>query len=306
LKNSFLRLHTAEDIDAQVEKILRGLGSPPPPLTLDDVRALLKLDRHYYSSRDTGAVREVASRIYVAGKQILSNPMLLWEAIRKADLKALYVPDRRRILIDADQPKLKHRWNEAHEIGHSVIPWHKATMLGDDKTSLSQACYEHTEAEANYAAGRLLFLRDRFIEEVNDLSPTIISIKEVKRTYGNTLTSTFWRLIESREDTIFGAISCHPKLLSPQFDSTNPLRYFIRSRTFAQQFSLISESEVWSHMQTYCTRARGGPLGQAEIVLLDDNGQRHLFSLETFFNSHEALTLGVYIRPLSVVVSVVS
>jgi hypothetical protein len=61
LKNSFLRIYTAEDIDAQVEKILRGLGSPPPPLKLDDVRALLNLDRRYYSSRDTGAVREVAS-----------------------------------------------------------------------------------------------------------------------------------------------------------------------------------------------------------------------------------------------------
>ena len=30
-----------------------------------------------------------------------------------------------------DEPKLKHRWNEAHEVGHSIIPWHKAYLHGD-------------------------------------------------------------------------------------------------------------------------------------------------------------------------------
>jgi hypothetical protein len=45
VRNSLLRVHTAQDIDDQVDKVLRGLGNPPPPLSLDDVRALLKLDR---------------------------------------------------------------------------------------------------------------------------------------------------------------------------------------------------------------------------------------------------------------------
>ena len=157
MRNLLLRVHTAKDIDAQIEKIFRGLGSPSPPLSLDDVRALLKLDRQYYSSHDDNALREVASKIFVATKQIITRPTILLDAIRKADLKALYIPDQKRILLDKDLPILKHRWNEAHEIGHSVIPWHKATWRGDDKNTLSEACAEHTENEANYAAGRLLF-----------------------------------------------------------------------------------------------------------------------------------------------------
>ena len=39
------------------------------------------------------------------------------------------------------------------------------------------------------------------------------------------------------------------------------------------------------------------PLGQAELALTDDNGERHRFYFETFFNQYDALTLGRYLRP---------
>ncbi len=297
MRNHLLRVHTAEDIDVQVDKVLRGLGNPPPPLSLDQVRELLKLDRHYYSSRNDSAVREIASRIWVAGQQIIARPMILIDAIRKADLKALYIPDRKRILIDEDLPKLKHRWNEAHEIGHSIFPWHKATMLGDDKVTLSQACNEHTENEANYAAGRMLFLRNRFTQESNDSHPTLDLVKQLKGAYGNTMTSTLWRVVETSERIIFGAVSCHPRHLGDDFDVSEPLKYFIRSPQFMRRFSGINEAILWTHLQQYCSWARGGPLGAEEVILFDDNGDRHVFRMETFYNRYEALTMGVYLRP---------
>lgn len=295
-----MRVFAAEDIDAQIEKILRGLGSPPPPLSLDDVRELLKLDRQYYSSTNDGPAREIVSRMWVAGQQIVSRPMLLIEAIRKADLKALYIPDKKRILIDADLPVLKHRWNEAHEIGHSIIPWHKNTMLGDDKVTLSQVCTARTENEANYAAGQLLFLRNHFAAESNDSEPTLALVKSLKKDYGNTMTSTLWRFVETSEKTIFGAVSVHPRRLSDEFNQEEPLRYFIRSPKFIHGFSLIDEVVLWSHMQSYCSSARGGPLGTEEVILLDDNGERHLFRMETFYNRYDALTMGVYLKPYPV------
>lgn len=304
MRNLLLRVHTAEDIDAQVEKIFRGLGSPKPPLSLDDVRELLKLDRRYYSSRDDSVLRDVASRIYVASKQILARPTLLIDAIRKADLKALYIPDQKRILLDKDLPILKHRWNEAHEIGHSIIPWHMSTaMLGDDKITLSEACNEHTESEANYAAGRLLFFRDQIVEEVNDVRPTMKHIRQFKESYGNTMTCTLWRVIESSRRTICGAISEHPHRLSDSFNEADPLRYFIRSPKFARSFSSVSEMELWKHIRCYCSGRKGGPLGESEITLIDDNGEAHDFHFETFFNSYDALTLGVYLRKRPMVAS---
>lgn len=68
MKNIIVSGHEAEDIEQQVSKILRGLGNPEPPLSLDDVRELLRLDRQFYSSSDQSAVREVVSRMMVAGK----------------------------------------------------------------------------------------------------------------------------------------------------------------------------------------------------------------------------------------------
>ena len=156
----------AIDIDKQVNKILRGLGNPSPPLRLADVRELLRLDLGYYSATDTGLLRETVSRLMVAGKQVLARPSILWDAIRKRDLKALYVPDRKRILLDSDLPKLKQRWGEAHEISHSVLPWHQLFMHGDPNQTLSMSCEIEIESEANFAAGRLLFFGERFKEEL--------------------------------------------------------------------------------------------------------------------------------------------
>ncbi len=40
MKNIFVHGHEAEDIEEQVSKILRGLGNPEPPLSMEDVREL--------------------------------------------------------------------------------------------------------------------------------------------------------------------------------------------------------------------------------------------------------------------------
>jgi hypothetical protein len=167
VKNVSLGHRTLADIDGQVAKVLRGLGNAEPPVDLRLVRELLKLDRGYYSTTDDSLLRETFSRIKVAGLQVLKRPTILRDAVRTLSLKALYLPDQKRILLDQDLPVLKHRWNEAHEIGHDVIPWHAGMMLGDTEQTLTPACHQVMEAEANYAAGQLLFLASRFVAEAD-------------------------------------------------------------------------------------------------------------------------------------------
>lgn len=111
MKNIIVTGYEAQDIQEQVAKILRGLGNPEPPLKLEEVRELLRLDRRFYSSDNQSAVREVVSRLMVAGKQVVKRPTILFESIRKAKLSALWLPDKKRILLDESIPKLKHRWN---------------------------------------------------------------------------------------------------------------------------------------------------------------------------------------------------
>lgn len=299
MKNLPLGERTSTDIQKQVLKIWAGLGNPEPPIDLRMVRELLKLDYGYYSSSDDSLLRETVSRLMVAGKQILMRPTLIADAVKTASLKALYFPDQKRILIDSDSPKLKHRWNEAHEIGHDIIPWHRGMMLGDSDLTLAQSCHVAMEAEANYAAGHIIFPARRFLEEATSSEPTFAHIKKMSKVFGNTMTSTLWRFVEQAhgQRPMVALVSGHPHLRfrNPSFDPQNPCRYCVESPEFRKMFSHLTEIGLYKLLVGYCGSQSGGILGEDELVLADSNGGNHLFRFQTFFNRHEALTLGYWL-----------
>ncbi len=296
VKNRFLEAKTVRDIDAQVSKILRGLGSPTDRIDLADVRTLLELDRHYYSSQDDSALREFASRVIIAGKQVFNRPTLIFDVVKKFNVQALWVPDRKRILINQSLPEPKWRWTEAHEIIHSVVPWHAGAMMGDDEYSLTPSCHEQVEAEANYGAGRLLFLQGIFDEYVRSSVATFDLVQAAQETFGNTLTTTFWRLVESLDIPALGVIGKHPHHDRQTIDPEQPFRYFIRSRAFLEQFSSITEPDAFAMVKSYCTWKKRGPLGSKELLLKDDRGDEHVFLFETFSNKYDVLTLVTHVN----------
>ena len=299
--NTFLTDCEASDIDQQVAKVLRGIGNPEPPLRLEDVRELLELDLKFYSSNNDGYVRETISRIKVAGKQILKRPTILLDAIQKRDLKALWVPDRKRILIDETLPRLKWRWSEGHEIGHSIIPWHDEMMHGDNKRTLTPSAEQQLEAEANFAAGRLLFLGDKFKERLLSNPLTYASIDDLATVFGNTKTTTLWRAVETLEVPAFGLVTQHP---SQPVDQDKPtVRYFVRSKAFKEQFSRVTTQFLFAQLGPVC-RSGNGPIGRADVLLTDLNSDQHVFCLEAFHNSYETLTLGTHQRLRKLAVAV--
>jgi hypothetical protein len=291
MRNIELKPRIKGDIDSQVQRLLNALDNPDPPLRLADVRTALELDLQYYSSQQTGVLAEMSHRLRVGIHQVIRRPMLLVEVVRKLNLKALWIPDRKRILIDTDEPQLKHRWNEAHEIGHSITPWHEMCLHGDNQRTLTLACHHAVEAEANYAAGRLLFLQDRFATELLDSAIDMSAIRRLKKTYGNSMTTTLWRAVEHAPFPALGVVSVHPHYVPDNFDWVSPCKYFIRSPRFAQQFSAISETQTFRLLRTYCGWQTKGPLGGAEVILKDDNGAEHVFYAESFNNTYETLTI---------------
>ncbi len=293
MENQFLDQANAQEIDEYVAKILADLGSPEPPLNLNMVRELLRLDKAYYSSVDQGILQETVHRLKIAGKQIIKRPSLLLDAVKKFDLTALWLPDRKRILIDSELPKLKQRWGEAHEIGHSMIPWHEPLMHGDQRRTLSIACQQQVEKEANYAAGRLLFLQNRFVDEVRSGAVDFDRIRDLHATYGNTMTATLWRTVESMEIPAVGLVSIHPQEEAPE--GQDPVRHFLRSWSFAEQFASLTSKQLFLRLREFCYGKRGR-IGATEIILRDINGTPHIFSFECFHNSYDALTLGVHLR----------
>lgn len=310
MKNLILQPGVRQKIDRRVDKILRDLGNPEPPLRLEDVRELLRLDLGYYQSDSDGVLRRAAHSIVMAGKQVWKEPHRLLDAVKKWSIKALWIPDRRRILIDDNLPKPKHRWAEGHEITHSILDWHEVALHGDTELTMKPACLEKVEAEANYGAGQLLFLRERFVEEVMSSAPSIELIKRLADDFKNTKASTLWRLVETagRERPILGVMHYHPapRFASDKNDPANPCRHFIRSEAFAAMFSETSELAVFEHIKSYIRPMSGGPVGSQIVVLTDDNGDDHEFTFETFNFRHECLTLAVHLRKCPAVVAVSS
>jgi hypothetical protein len=287
-QNRILHPKTAEAIDSRVEKILKDLGHPKPPLSLADVRTLLKLDLGYYSSDDDSWLKEKIHQMKVAGKQVLEQPTLILNVVKSLGLKGVLLAEKRRILLDKEVPKPKHRWNEAHEITHDLLPWHDGIAHGDPETTLSPACHEQVESEANYGAGRLLFLGGSF-EEVLRSSPCEFKLVEALHAqYGNTLTTTLWRVVELSIDPCVGLVTCHPRKASGV--DADDIKYFIRSSAFMTEFAAVTAASLFNVVKGKCF-GRRGPLGDGEFPLSNARGESVDFCFETFFNGHDALTL---------------
>ncbi len=293
MKNLFFDERTAGDIERRVARLHRDIDYRGGRVELVDVRSLLRLDLAYYSANDSGLLGEIVHRLKVGAKQVIERPGLLVEAVRKFDLKALFVPDRKQILINMDLPDLKKRWSEGHEILHSVIPWHAEYMLGDNHATLAPNCHERIEAEANYGTGKLFFPPTEFADLYHAQPLDLARVKAIAGHFGNTITSTLWRCVESDDRPCFGVIGEHPRY--PR-DGEPEIEYLIQSPSFAQRFGGFSESDAATVVKSYCGYQRAGPLGAAEIVLHDDNHDEHIFFAETFCNRYNTLTLAQYVR----------
>lgn len=295
-----------KDIRDQVARILRDLGNPEPPLHLADVRALLSLDLQYYRSSDPSLIAELTHRFKLFARNSIPDAgRHLLSALSKSRLCAFWVPESSRILMDADVPEPKHRWVEAHEIIHSVTPWHKEHLLGDNLQTVDPACRAVLEAEANYGAGRLLSLQDRLTSDARDLALSFASIKCIAKRYSNSIVSTFWRTVEERDPAqpVFGVISVHPFHDDiGRHDGPNPWRYYIRSAAFRTQFSPIGAEMIFEVIRQHATHRRTGPVFSAEHVLADVAGDRWLFQVDSFSTKHALLTLGFPLRRHQLVV----
>lgn len=284
------------DICSIVEKVLSDLGNQEPPLRLEEVRHLLELDRTYYSSDDHSLFRRAAHKMTIAGKQIFKRPGLVKDVVKKRKLRALWEPDARQILIDAELPAPKKRWAEAHEIGHSLLDWHETYLHGDPKRTLSVACHIEIEAEANFAAGQLLFLGPLFNNQWLDSGRCLNDIRRLKSVFGNSLTTTLWRAVECSATETFGLLCQHPRYKD---DEDPAVDYFVQSRSFNEHFSEATADLLFESIIPICGYQRKGPLGGGAIELVDDNGVRCEFEVEIFNNTYQTLVFGSICRKLT-------
>ncbi len=313
MKNPQIGNSEKKQIDKAIKRLMSDMKGVEPPLNLAAVRSQLDLDLEYYSSKDSSLMKEIVHSIKVAGKVILGSETMLGKVIDKLGLRGMLFWDQNRILIDNQLHQARFRWAEGHEVGHTFCSWHKYYLLGDSKNELSPSCHATIEAEANYAAGQLLFMQDRFVAELMSLPISIASLKLLHKRFGNSNASTLWRMVEqyAGPHPLLGIVSEHPHRLSDDFDFCEPCRYVIESPRFRETFSNISEVQLFEILTTICNRRTRGPLGTEEVELIDNHGVRHEFVFESFcfpYNQpdgtkgFQVLTLALHKRQLSRVI----
>ena len=144
---------------AEIERIaaatLRDAGLTEPPLSVEILLQYVQLHRDYYDLANPGFLDRAKHKLRIDGHKLV-------DIINKVRLQAVLLFDENRICIDQELPKIKHPWASCHETGHRLLPWHKPFFFGDTAQTLDPNYQADLEAEANYAAGRLLFLGNRF------------------------------------------------------------------------------------------------------------------------------------------------
>lgn len=303
--------YEAIDINEHIDRLLRDLGYPEPPLRLEQVRDLQRLDLTYYAKSDLDLLDEMAHQATMAGAVIQSDAQTMLDVVNQADLKGLLLldDDKKKIYIDQEVVELKRRFIIAHEITHDLLPWHRSLLLCDNESTLSPSCHRTIEAEANYGGRRLIFMGKKFQEDARSLEFNWKTIEVLKRRFGNTLTTTLWQMICEREPShpAFGMISRHPYY--PEIGKSSngaSVSHFIRSDGFRSQFGNVQETEAFEEMASYATRRKRGPVGGDIRVFTDVNGDRFDFEMFTFSNTHMLLTYGHCVGPHRLVMDVKS
>jgi hypothetical protein len=137
--------------------------------------------------------------------------------------------------------------------------------------------------------------------EAADSIPSLNLLRSLSKGFGNVMTSTLWRFVEQAHGgrPIVAPVTGHPHPTrrKSDFDAAQPCRDCVKSPPFRERFGARKEMDLFTAIVAYCGSQGGGILGQSEVVLSDRNGEPHLFGFETFFNRHEALTLGHWLRP---------
>lgn len=291
-----------DEIHKHIARLLRDMGNPNPPLKLEEVRELQKLDLKYYSKSEINFLDEIAHQTFMAGKSIARKSKRMIDLVTEYKIRGMLMLNgsEKKIFIDNDVAKLKRRFLISHEIMHDLLPWHQALLLGDNEETLNPTFHQVMEAEANYGGRRLLFFGGQFQKEALDYDFNWETIKAVSKRYGNTLTITLWHMVCERnpQQPAFGLMSKHPyypDLCKKSGD--NNVAHFSRSKALIDRFPMLTEDNAYAAVCEHATMARIGWVGEGESILHDANGEAHTFTIFSFSNTYDLLTYGIYKEP---------
>jgi hypothetical protein len=180
-------LEAADEIGRQVDRLLRAADAygrfPTPVEDIVSAAALSQADE------------------YVLDDSLIAKaPAHLRALLRSAKHKIQGLVDRRERVVHVS-PAIDHdgkrRFIILHETTHDILPHQQDLLYADDNETLSPSTKRLFEREANQGAAELLFQRDRFARDANDLEVSIAAVWELADRYGSSFHAALRRYAEA-------------------------------------------------------------------------------------------------------------
>lgn len=220
----------------------------------------------------------------------------LWKRI----LGAIVFPEKTIYVDRQHQIAQRANFTQAHEIAHTLLPWHETAFLLDDEQQLFYGTKEELELEANFAAAHLIFQGRRYHERALQDEISIATPIELANHYGASLHASIRYYVEGHPDPVAVIVAGR----YTQFDGTLPIWTSFESDLFLARFgrlvdqvpgSALAVNDADSPLGRIAGAVRDEPGIVSEVVnLLNLNGDVKRFNAEGFFNQYSVF---IFVSP---------
>lgn len=278
---------TRREIDRVAWQTLRAAGITEPPVSVKALLEHLELSREFLDLQNPTFRDKMKHRIRVYGRK-------LNQILKKISLRAVLFHDQNRIVVDETLPAVKRDWPSFHEASHKILVWHNPYFgYGDTAQTLNPDWHERLEAEANRGASALMFCGPVFTKESRDTKPEWAVIEKLKERYDKSFSTTLRRYIEFGPKVPMVMLTSTASWADQPSDQKTRCRHFVPSPSFVEMFSEVTAEQLREQVDVNSKRRRGGLIADFTLCLKDDNGTKHEFRAESFFNSYYVQTLFV-------------
>ena len=223
---SYLKDDIKEEIRRVAGKTLKKARCSDPPVIIEPVYKIHNLQKKIF-------LKEDPEFIELSKKAGSNNPDIL--------RGVLFVKDGLAVARD-DGYDRRTKFVFIHELGHWNLPWHKQMLYKCTQFDLSPSARKQMEREANFYAGELCFMGDKFTESLFYSELSFNRIKDLADLFQMSKESTLRRTVElEHRPCAFITLDVNEK------DDKNFLKvkYPVHSESFKKDYGEFSRTQTF-------------------------------------------------------------
>lgn len=177
---SYLDGGIKSEISSYSEKTILLLGDLDPPINYDQLFQSQQLTLKHFTTDD----------------ERITSLATHYDLKNLESLRGVLFVDERKILVKEEGYEKRKNFVYAHELGHWMLPWHKAILFQCTQFDLSAAARKQLEQEANFFAGEMAFYGKKFIELLLSSEVSLSNYIALSDLFNMSMESTLRRAIE--------------------------------------------------------------------------------------------------------------